>query len=570
MHPANRFSGVRKILGGCALVLATSGAAHAVTVQVGGTCTLRGAVQSVNNQSAAPGCVLVNQSPPSGCTYPGGSNLIIVPSGTYTLPTSADPANVRNEPIELNRSAWVCGNGVGTTILRGNSPTSSFFLRVVNNDPDWDTSKPVPAVTFERMTVDHTSGFSFMTGIYSYISDVKVLKARVAGFGARALWGDDANVRIEDSTIENNSSFFEGGAIALYNPMGHDRAANLNIQRSTLTNNVSATSGGALYLALFDATNLVNVTISGNRALDGGGIFKEPWSSYLLVWHTTVTNNTATNNGGGIAIFPEDQTLQGLQLTASIVADNSAPTGPDVRGMVTQFRDALIGDDSSITVTDSFPTGIVNVWANLDPVLRDLGGPFHTKVHRPLPGSPAIDAVAVPPTGVPGANVDQRQVSRPQYGASSASVPDMGAVETTRLETDWLTASANATHVAVMGSQYSNGWGTNLQANAVNKYVVYSTAAGLPAGTYNVTIGYKKGSNAGKFQFGRSTTSGGTFTSIGSVQEGYSASNSWVTVNLGNVTFPAGTRYFRFLVTGKHTSSSSYQIFPDFIEVTRQ
>ena len=315
-------------------------------MQVSGTCTLREAFQSVNNQSAAPGCAFTNQSPPSGCTYPGGSDLIIVPSGTYTVPTLADPANVRNEPIELNRNAWVCGNGVGTTILRGNSPTSSFFLRVVNNDPNWDTSKPVPAVTFEQMTVDHTSGYAFMTGIYSYISDVKVLKARVAGFGSRAIWGDDSNFRIEDSTIENNSSFFEGGAVALYNPMGHDRATTLNIQRSTLTNNVSATSGGALYLACFGATDLVNVTISGNRALDGGGIFKEPWSSYLLVWHTTVTNNTATNNGGGIAIFPEDQTLQGVQLTASIVADNSAPTGPDVRGIVSQFRDSLIGDDS--------------------------------------------------------------------------------------------------------------------------------------------------------------------------------------------------------------------------------
>ena len=80
----------------------------------------------------------------------------------------------------------------------------------------------------------------------------------------------------------------------------------------------------------------------------------------------------------------------------------------------------------------------------------------------------------------------------------------------------------------------------------------------------------KKGTSGGQFQVAHSTSSGGTFTNVGGVQNGYAGSNTYVTVNLGNVTFgSSGTKYFRFRVTAVGTGSG-YQMFPDFIEVTRQ
>jgi len=44
------------------------------------------------------------------------------------------------------------------------------------------------------------------------------------------------------------------------------------------------------------------------------------------------------------------------------------------------------------------------------------------------------------------------------------------------------------------------------------------------------------------------------------------------TVDLGNWSLGSTTNddYFRFFVTGKNTSSTGYQLFLDFIEITRQ
>jgi hypothetical protein len=540
--------GLYALLGGCLLALAASGPAHAKTVSVNGTCTLREAFTTVNTQVAQP-----------GCTFTGSANpdLILVPNGTFT----------ETDFLELNRSATVRGNGVGVTILRGNSTTSSFFLRAV------DPSNPTPntmIVTFESMTIDHTTS-TFVTGIYAFASTLRVLKARVAGFKISGIWADDSDLTLEDSTIENNSSAFAGGGILFTNPSGSLAIKPTGIfgNRSTISNNTSGDSGGGLYYAGWSNSALTNVTISGNHAVDGGGVSKDPDPQYLFFYHCTVANNTATNRGGGLAtVVTPTSGQQGMKLAATVVGNNSAPNGPDVWGPVNQFDESLISNSSGADIPPAVMNGILDVSPNLDLVLRDLGGPYHTKVHRPFPGSPVLDAVTVPQS-----TEDQRKVLRPQQGWFDASLADMGAVEWTRLETEVLSVAANSPdpYLWVNGSQYSNGQGNNLQANGVNDFVTYVAGAGsLPAGTYNVTIGYKKGSNAGKFQVGQSINFAGPFTNVGAVQDGYSSSNSWVTVNLGNVTFGStGQRYIRLLVTGKNWFSSSYQLFPDFIEITR-
>jgi hypothetical protein len=256
-----------------------------------------------------------------------------------------------------------------------------------------------------------------------------------------------------------------------------------------------------------------------------------------------------------------------MKLIGTIVGQNTSPTGPDVYGPVNDFNDSLMGNTSGATITSQTGVVVLNQSPNLDLTPRDLGGPYHTKVLRPRPGSPAIDrltSVFEP--------VDQRGVLRPQLGGPNASRRDIGAVEIERLETEALTVAAKSSdaHVPVSNSSYSNGQGTNLQSNAVNDFVTYSTPASLPAGTYNITIGYKKGTSGGQFQFAHSTSSGGTFTNLGGVQNGYGASTSYVSVNLGNVTFgSSGTKYFRFRVTAVG-SGGAYQMFPDFIAVTKQ
>src|SRR5262249_18324361 len=138
----------------------------------------------------------------------------------------------------------------------------------------------------------------------------------------------------------------------------------------------------------------------------------------------------------------------------------------------------------------------------LDLTLRDMGGPVHAKVHRLLPGSPVIDVVPFNPT------TDERHAARPQLGRTDASKADMAAYEETRQETEILTdaAKSSVTHSVVTATQYSAGKGTNLQSTGTGQFVTYQTSALLPSGTYKVAIGFKKGSNGGKFQFAVSSS----------------------------------------------------------------
>jgi len=555
--------GLLVLLASCALVVTAYGQAHAASVAVNGTCTFREAVDTVNNQSPEPGCAFTGQAPPAGCTFPGGSDLIIVPSGTFT--DTGHP--VTGDPIEITRNAWVCGNGVGVSTLRGNMATSSFFIRAIDyNAPEGGNAMNV---TLEGLTISHTSGYAFVTGVFGYQVGLHLNKVRVTGFGASGVWGQDADIYIDDSTIETNSAFSNGGGILFENPSGPFATRNNGIvmQRSTVASNTAGQSGGGLYYAGYGNSNIINSTFTGNTAVDGGGAAKDPAAPYLFFTSSTIAGNTGTNRGGGLSTTG-DASAQGMKLIRTIVGQNTSPTGPDVYGPVNDFNDSLMGNTSGATITSSSGVVLVNVSPNLDLTPRDLGGTYHTKVLRPRPGSPAIDVLTSTVE-----LTDQRGVRRPQLGGPNATKRDIGAVEISRLETEALTVAAKSSdaHVPVSNSSYSNGQGTNLQANAANDFVTYSSPASLPSGTYNITIGFKKGSNEGQFQFGYGTASGGPFTNVGAVQDAYASSTSYVTVNLGNVTFASsGTKYFRFFVTGKNASSTSYQVFPDFVEVTKQ
>jgi predicted outer membrane repeat protein len=540
---------------GAAIVLLTAvGTARAATINVNTTntgwptgwcsgppsgtcCGIRQAIQAVNTQAAAGGCPAGN----------GNNDTINLKSGTYTATSS----------LTLERHVTLHGTGVGSTILRGNMASDTAFFWV-------NLTSSAHTAIFEDLTLERTAGAPFVTGIYAY-GQLKVSRARIAGFTWNGIinFGDviaGAQTTILDSTIENNSSFESGAGVQVNESTGGSIV--LIIQRSTIANNTSAASGGGVYCCTGDnLTNLWNVTISGNTALNGGGLAKGP-IGYLQLKNVTVANNVATETGGGIY---KETFASAFGVFGSIIGQNLAHAWQDVDGQISQMSESLISDMSGAEIVQDDGGNLLNVWPNLDPVLRNMGGP--TKVHRPFPGSPVLDAMVTDPDVA----VDQRGVLRPQFGRADASKADMGAFESSRLETETLAvvAKSSATHVIANNASYSNAQGTNLQAGAVNHFVTYTTTNALPLGTYNVVVGYKKGSNAGKFQFAVAP-SGGSFTNVGPVQDGYASSSSWVAVNLGNVTVSSnGAKQFRFWVTTKHGSSSSYQVFPDFVDFTR-
>lgn len=163
---------------------------------------------------------------------------------------------------------------------------------------------------------------------------------------------------------------------------------------------------------------LANCTLSGNRAIYGGGVFNE--AGTLVLTNCTASNNIASHIGGGL-----------YTTGGSIILQNSIiASGTDIDcynagwGTVSAFS-SLIEDSGkdACWISPGVFGNIVGVNPLLGP-LADNGG--LTLTHALLWGSPAIDAgdndLAVDPHGEP-LTTDQRGAWRLWHQV------DMGAYE---------------------------------------------------------------------------------------------------------------------------------------------
>jgi hypothetical protein len=150
---------------------------------------------------------------------------------------------------------------------------------------------------------------------------------------------------------------------------------------------------------------VIDCTITGNSAENGGGIYNSAGSTFRAT-NCTISGNSG-DTGGGIL-------NNGIvALSNTIVAGNSATSGPDISGVATAYY-SLIQNTSGWTPGDDSGNNITGA----DPRLASLdnyGG--STQTMALLPGSPAINAgtSAAPST-------DQRGMNR-------VGAVDIGAFE---------------------------------------------------------------------------------------------------------------------------------------------
>jgi predicted outer membrane repeat protein len=165
-------------------------------------------------------------------------------------------------------------------------------------------------------------------------------------------------ITLTSCTFSNNSGQYAGSVWATH--------GTATLTNCTFSNNSTPLYGGALYVSYAAAATLTNCTFSLNSAHQGGGIYV-----YSGLY------------GQGI-----------LNLTNTIVAGNTASTGPDIFGAVATADHNLVGDATG-------SSGIVNgsggniVGGNGNPVidarlgpLQNNGGPTQTMAL--LADSPAI------------------------------------------------------------------------------------------------------------------------------------------------------------------------------------
>jgi hypothetical protein len=155
----------------------------------------------------------------------------------------------------------------------------------------------------------------------------------------------------------------------------------------------------------------------------------------ITILNSTISGNTASNGGGGVGNFHPCR----LRLASTLVTGNTAPTGPEIvnESAVVADHHNLFGVDGDAGVegfspgaTDIVPPVGVRLPDILEPTLADNGGP--TQTHALVAGSPAIDAgglVCLDADGEP-LTTDQRGLPRPVDGdGDGVAACDIGAFE---------------------------------------------------------------------------------------------------------------------------------------------
>jgi len=236
----------------------------------------------------------------------------------------------------------------------------------------------------------------------------------------------------------------DGGDSGIYNSY----AAALTVQNSTVSGNNSTAGTSGIFNDYNASLTIIGSTISGNSGAYGA-IVSEPGGT-VSVSDSTISGNTASNNGGGgilsggTSVTVLNSTITGnsaysgggilidagaLTLTNSIVAGNIAQTtDPDINGAATDGGGNVIGDGTGLSgITNGTNGNQVGTSASpLNPLLAALDkylGP--TKTEIPLPGSPAI--CAINPSSATG--TDQRGLPRTTT-YNSTTCQDSGAVQT--------------------------------------------------------------------------------------------------------------------------------------------
>jgi CSLREA domain-containing protein len=266
------------------------------------------------------------------------------------------------------------------------------------------------ALTLTNSTVSYNNG----GGIGLSGGQATLGRLTILGNTGGGISNFNSTTTLANSTVAGNSAG-DGGGIS----NGADRQ--FTITNSTIVNNSASGRGGGIFNTVGDPfgrlsshLTLTNSTVTGNSAATGGGIESSDrrGGAQVSVSNSTIARNSARNEGGGIRTVDGFDNSNSVFLTNSLVARNTAPTAPDVRGAGARY--SLIGDGTGSGISNTDGNQVGNVSPNTSPIdpkigpLANNGGP--TRTHALQIGSPAIDAASTPDCPA----TDQRGVLRPQ------------------------------------------------------------------------------------------------------------------------------------------------------------
>lgn len=356
-----------------------------------GRCSLRAAVQESN---ARP-----------------GHDTILLPPGTYRLTIVGTGENAAaSGDLDSTDHLTINGSAAATTIVDGSALSDRVF---------------------------HIRNRSHLV-----VYGITIQGGRFTASGG-GIANEDSRLTLNESVVRNNYSRF-GGGIGTYDSSLTGGMAISEINNSAIIDNEASLGGG---ISNYNGTFMINnSTVSGNKAnsgdAKGGGIDNgvDTTSGRLIIFHSTITGNSAGASGGGISHIEGRVVLQN-----SIVAGNMAAAHPDCEKVLDEgiyesagYNLIGIGDGCDIQAqnTDLIGTSVTPLDPRLSPLAEHAGA---IPSHLLLPGSPAIDAIPRDPPETRRENRhcfppsrDQQNVTRPidfNGDQSNDLRCDIGAVE---------------------------------------------------------------------------------------------------------------------------------------------
>lgn len=210
-------------------------------------------------------------------SYDDQRNIFLL-DGVYSLNTNGELF-----PVHLMDYTHLIGTADSLVILDADS--SGRVLQIMNNDTNhvsgltltggWDKIGAGLYVTYSDPCLEHL----IITGN----SASRIISKRGGG-----IFFDASHAYTDDIKVFNNSAETKGGGI-------YAQAQGLVIHNSQVSGNICTDEGGGIYVA--SDLILDHVTIDGNRAFEGGGIY---YDNYIHVFDSKILSNTATRSGGGI------------------------------------------------------------------------------------------------------------------------------------------------------------------------------------------------------------------------------------------------------------------------------
>ena len=224
--------------------------------------------------------------------------------------------------------------------------------------------------------------------------------------------GGNGTAPIAGAGIENRENLFLSGVVVADNNAGtaaggglRTFAGRVDVVDSTLTGN-QASQGGGIWIEGNDESTLAirNTTISGNSTTDSGGGIVPAFGSTTII-NSTITGNRADSDGtggavgGGLWSNPDRVTIHNSIVAGNFVGTGSTPADIGGGNVISGSSFNLIGDAGSAgglthgsdgNRLGQSGSGTIDITTVLNTTLEDNGGSVPT--HDLVLGSPAIDA----------------------------------------------------------------------------------------------------------------------------------------------------------------------------------